>query len=175
MRNINKNIKLFITSDEHYSHRNIIKLCNRPYESIIEMNEDIINRHNSEVDENSITIHLGDFMWKGGKSDFENLVKRLNGYHIFIKGNHDHAYPSPCKKEKYEILENQIFEFMYGKHRIVACHYPLYEWNGMYKGSFHFYGHTHKTIPRPETGIRIHAGVDSNEYYPFSVSIFNLI
>ena len=38
--------KIYLTSDLHLSHKNIIKYDNRPYNNVDEMNEDIVKRWN---------------------------------------------------------------------------------------------------------------------------------
>lgn len=39
----------FYISDTHFFHFNIIRLCNRPYSSVEEMNEDMIAKWNMNV------------------------------------------------------------------------------------------------------------------------------
>ena len=48
----------FWTADQHYAHKNCIKYCNRPFSSVEEMDEELINRHNSVVGDNDIVIHV---------------------------------------------------------------------------------------------------------------------
>ena len=48
------------TSDYHFSHANIIKYCDRPFESVEEMNEAIIKRHNERVKPEDTVFFLGD-------------------------------------------------------------------------------------------------------------------
>jgi calcineurin-like phosphoesterase family protein len=172
MRKFDKEQKLFITSDEHYGHFNMIRICDRPYTSVGDMDQALIHNHNSIVSNDDITIHLGDFIWKG--HNFNHIVYQLNGFHIFIRGNHDHSYPSKqiadTNTDKYVILENQIFEFEYLKKYFVACHYPMIEWNQSFRGSVHLYGHTHKVVEGSKNSY--HVGVDTNNWQPVEVSKF---
>ena len=54
-------MKNFFTSDYHLSHTNVIKYDNRPFSSIEEMNEFIIDRQNTLVDDKDNFYFLGDF------------------------------------------------------------------------------------------------------------------
>lgn len=54
---------IFFTSDTHFWHENIIKFCNRPFSSVEEMNDTIIENWNKVVGENDIVFHLGDFVF----------------------------------------------------------------------------------------------------------------
>ena len=51
---------IYVISDTHFSHNNIIEYCDRPYKNTLEMNQDIIKKWNSVVTENDIVFHLGD-------------------------------------------------------------------------------------------------------------------
>ena len=79
---------IFITSDTHFWHTNIIKYCNRPFESVEEMNEKLIENWNSIVNKYDTVYHLGDFCI-GGRQQIYDLVHRLKGNIKLIKGNHD--------------------------------------------------------------------------------------
>src|SRR6056297_263729 len=86
---INHNV--FFTADEHYYHKNIIKYAERPFNCMSEMNEKIIENHNSIVKNNDIVFHIGDFSFVRKKSDvYQYIINKLNGNHIFIKGSHDY-------------------------------------------------------------------------------------
>jgi len=81
------------TADYHFSHFNIIRYCERPFETAEEMNKVIIRKHNERVKPEDTVFFLGDFIFKGGKEGGEDkyrqFEKKLNGKFIFIKGNHD--------------------------------------------------------------------------------------
>ena len=63
-----KDIIIFLTSDLHLGHANIIKYCNRPYRDVNEMNEDLINKWNQVIGDTDRVFFLGDFAL-GSKED----------------------------------------------------------------------------------------------------------
>lgn len=81
----------FFTSDTHFGHARIIELCNRPWDTVEEMNEGIIERWNDTVSPTDIVYHLGDVAL-GKIADSLPLVGRLNGLKILVVGNHDRLF-----------------------------------------------------------------------------------
>ena len=80
--------KIYVISDTHFNHNNIIKYCNRPFKDVQEMNETLISNWNNTVDNTDIVYMLGDFCL-GPADCIAPLVQRLNGHKILITGNHD--------------------------------------------------------------------------------------
>ena len=78
---------VYFISDTHFNHKNIIKYCNRPFDSIEQMNETLINNWNDIVSDKDIIYHLGDFAL-GSKELILDIVNRLNGSKYLIRGNH---------------------------------------------------------------------------------------
>lgn len=108
------NSKIFVISDLHLDHRNIIKYCNRPFKDVNEMNEILINNWNRVVTDNDRIFCLGDFCLSG-KNKIIELGNRLKGRKTLILGNHEHAslktyYMAGFEiVSKYPILLNDIF------------------------------------------------------------------
>lgn len=82
---------LFLTSDEHYGHRNIIRYCGRPFRSVEVMDAELAARHNSVVSDGDEVWHLGDFCMD--KRRVARYLRRLNGVHRLVCGNHDRCHP----------------------------------------------------------------------------------
>ncbi len=81
----------FVTSDLHFGHKNIIKYCNRPFNSVKKMDNILIQNWNDLVGKTDEIYVLGDFFMKR-KNDrhyIESILKRLNGKIHLILGNHD--------------------------------------------------------------------------------------
>ena len=101
--------KFFITSDDHFYHKNIIKYCNRPWnhgfdkdgnmiitdEDVQNMNNELIENWNSVVNKDDIVFNLGDFCFLGKKtspkyySEYSKIFNCLNGVKYLLIGNHD--------------------------------------------------------------------------------------
>ena len=131
---IEDNKKVFYIADTHFGHANIIKHCNRPFESADEMDNTLIDNWNNVVGKDDIVIVVGDFAFKGA-THTEYLAK-LNGKIYLVRGNHD--------KSAYGF--EKAVDMMKIKHKgntIVLCHYPMCEWDGFFRNTVHFYGHIH--------------------------------
>ena len=91
--------KVFVTSDLHFWHENILKYCNRPFSGITEMNDTIIDNINNKVPEDAILFILGDFAFTGSTNAIRVLTERINASIVLIYGNHDYQN-GICKPTK---------------------------------------------------------------------------
>lgn len=153
----------WFSSDLHFGHGNILKYCDRPFSSVEEMDEAIVENHNKLVKPNDDYYCLGDVTWYGSQRTAQ-LLKRMNGKKKLIRGNHDHD-------------KNLIPHFEYVRHydtikldgiRIVLMHFPILSWDGQYHGTIHLHGHTHNTIDNSGT-LRFDVGVDSWNMHPVNL------
>ena len=86
----NKDIPtIFFTSDLHFGHEGIIRMCNRPFQTLEEMDETLIKNWNSLAKPKDKVYVLGDFFMYYKKPKLREILNRLNGTKILIKGNHD--------------------------------------------------------------------------------------
>lgn len=80
--------KQFYISDWHYGHANVIAFDNRPFKSLLEMDEALVDRWNAVVSPGDIVYVLGDMFWCKAQ-DAIPILRSLKGQKFLIKGNHD--------------------------------------------------------------------------------------
>lgn len=163
---------IFFTSDLHLNHRNVIKLSNRPFVSIEQMKEKIIENWNNKVSHNDIVYVLGDVFWNLNSKEIQEIMIRLNGVKYLVIGNHDrktHNRKSNCWEDMMD-----YHELVLDGIQVVLSHYPFAEWHGCWRGSVMLHGHVHgtfdfSTLNTPHKNKRIFdVGVDVNNFTPIS-------
>lgn len=100
---------IWFTSDLHFDHANIIEYTGRPWGSVSEMNEAIIQNFNSVVRNNDEVHILGD-VCMGKIADSLPLVGRLNGKKSLKLGNHDRPFPANKKSSEWFTKYDPYFE-----------------------------------------------------------------
>ncbi len=126
---------VFLISDTHFGHRKILEFEKefRPFNSIEEHDEFIVNQWNKTVSKRDVVYHLGDVLF--GTNAFESF-SRLNGTIKLILGNHD-QYPT----ETYLQYVNKV----HGSYKFdgnILTHIPIHESQFMrFKRNIH--GHLH--------------------------------
>lgn len=171
----------FFTSDEHYGHANIIRHCNRPFRDVGHMTEALILRHNATVKPADTVWHLGDFCWK--EKLVAPVLRRLNGTHYLVVGNHDPCHPMHRKSEEarqryleygFARVETRLYTQGFLLHHMPYTsddrHDEKYaEWRPAYEGAPLLHGHVHQSWrTRPELQM-INVGVDVWGYCPVSL------
>ena len=141
--------KTWLISDTHFGHKNIITFTDennnliRPFPTIDEHDEYIIEEFNKLVKPEDKVYHLGDVAI--GKR-FIELVGRMNGKKILIKGNHD-----IFKLKDYTPYFSDIRAYkMLPKHKLIISHIPVYLDPNNKRWKWNIHGHTHiNKIPDP--------------------------
>lgn len=179
----------FFIADTHFGQMDAIRNHSRPFGSIEEHDESIIQNWNSVVGEDDDVYHLGDFAFNPfyrnnsreaedtAIRDYIQILERLNGRIHWIYGNHD-----PYKKKRfmselkpYLVWMGHYLEIVVrdderpkGKQKVVLHHYPYAVWNHCERGSIHLHGHTHGTLEDNPKRLIMDVGVDCQNYTPVS-------
>lgn len=158
--------QIWFTSDTHFGHKNVIPHCNRPFASIEEHDETLIENWNNKVAKHDRVFHLGDFSLCNKEKALE-ILKRLNGQIHLCLGNHDNLNKN--MEEMFVWVKN--YHELKVKHlpcqKIVLSHYAHRVWNRSHYGSYHLFGHSHGDLE--DYGLSTDVGVDRWAYAPVSI------
>lgn len=143
----------FFTADPHLGHANIMKYCRRPFNSVKEMDQTIVDNWNSTIGWDDTVYLLGDISMRNP----ERWLAVLQGKKILIQGNHDRLTPTAR-----QLLESvhQLLDIRLENQHITLCHYPMLVWNRSFHGSWHLYGHSHGNTSESETRRSFDVGMD---------------
>ena len=160
--------KIFVTSDTHFYHTNILKYENRPFKDINDMNNKMIESWNETVSNKDEVYILGDFSF-GNEEETIKLLNKLNGKKYLINGNHDYVVKNKDVRDKFEWVKD-YFVLKHNKMKFVMFHYPIQVWDCRHHGSIHLYGHIHSNLGNHSMEYDIpnsyNVGVDVNGFKP---------
>lgn len=135
----------YYISDLHLLHENVLRFDNRPFDTIEHMQETIVNNWNRKVTNGDTVYILGDVSMRGKKEDLISLVATLKGKKVLVKGNHDDVSDYRYQQLFHEVVDyKEIHDSIDGQnYELVLCHYPIFSWKKMGRGTILLYGHTH--------------------------------
>lgn len=167
MRNI------FVISDTHFGHSNIIKYCNRPFKDTDEMDQTLIDNWNKVVKDGDIVYHLGDVFFGKHEQKYGHLLKNvLKGSKRLVVGNHDDL------KSKYlmESFQKVMLWRNFSEFGLLFTHVPVHE-SSLYRGSTgnekdpprltNVHGHIHEKDSPSKNHINV--SVEKINYTPIHI------
>lgn len=166
-------IMIYFTSDLHFFHDNVIRYANRPFSDVEQMNQTLIHNWNQTVSSQDEIYILGDITLKG--PDYANqILSQLHGRKYLIKGNHDRFVQHACFLSNIFEWVKDYHELHYQNNRFILFHYPIQEWNGFFRGSYHLHGHQHNhadyNFQNLAQGLyKYDVGIDANYMKPISI------
>ena len=141
-------MKTYVTADLHFGHRRIIEFCehNRGHFTDVEhMNAEMIRMWNEIVNPEDTTYILGDVAFMSGY-DAALVMMQLNGRKILVEGNHDRKTLKDINFRNQFAEIHTYLEMQYNNTHLVLFHFPINEWNQMFRGAVHLHGHTHGKV-----------------------------
>jgi calcineurin-like phosphoesterase family protein len=139
---------VFLVSDTHFGHAGVCKFLRedgsklRPWENSEEMDEDMVKRWNETVKPTDKVYHLGDVVINRKAL---NIMRRLNGDKVLIRGNHD-----IFKDEDYRqhFRELRAYHVMNG---MILSHIPIHADSlGRFGVNIHGHLHSGRVMRQPE-------------------------
>lgn len=170
---------IYVTSDLHLNHQRDFIYAARGYETIEEMNKDLIRKYNSVVTDNDEVYILGDLCLGGADSLIDNfkMLSQLNGKIHIVLGNHC----TSTRRKMYETLPQVVSisyaeMVQYHKYHFYLSHYPtltanLDDGKPLRARTINLCGHSHTKDPFAdwEKGCIYHCEVDAHDGFPVSL------
>jgi len=160
--------KIFVTADQHFGHYHtksglgIIVYCKRPFKTIQEHDQYLIDRWNEVVGKHDLVYILGDLCW----NRHGHYVMALNGQKILITGSHDKT--SQLNMQQFTEVHHGMLVRTINNIPFVMTHCAMKVWERSQHGSVNLYGHSHGRLPEDDYRLQMDVGVDvSPNYAPF--------
>lgn len=169
---------IWFTADTHFFHKGVIDYCSRPWNTVEEMNEGLIQNWNKWVKPKERIYVLGDFAFCG-KEKMKSILFRLNGQKILVKGNHDQSARKMIEAGFHDVWENELITLPNGE-KVTLSHFPIFPNEN--KGDqrylhkrissevvpiiWHLHGHVHTEYRIDRDDMQINVGVDVNNWQP---------
>jgi calcineurin-like phosphoesterase family protein len=176
---------IWVISDTHFRHANILKFANKNgelirgqlFDSIDQHDEYMIEQWNRCVKPGDIVYHLGDVVMGGveGEEWFKTNWPRLNGSKRLIVGNHDDVKFLSCGG----FFKKVSMWRMFPEFGLLLTHVPVHQKSAMMWGSketglrdkpiqlLNVHGHIHEN-PSPEGPYRC-VCVEQIDYTPVNI------
>ena len=167
---------IWITSDTHLGHDRDFIWKPRGFNSVDEMNNEIIKRWNEKVQQEDIVYHLGDVML--GDNDYGlSCLKQLKGKIHIIRGNHCTDARIALYKECLNVVEVCDAKYLkVSKQSFFLSHYPCLTSNfdmnkPLNRRIINLCGHTHckNKYKDMDKGLIYHVELDAHNCKPISI------
>ena len=163
-------MSVYFTSDLHFGHELMLKKYPnfRKGANAAEMDENLIAAWNALITPEDVVYDLGDVSFHKDFARTYDILRRLNGRHFLVRGNHDEQIVArknellSRRKADGNFMFEQIADYAFVRlFRVSAAlsHYPMSEWGGCHKGSLMLYGHLHANIAQI-AGRALNVGFD---------------
>lgn len=150
----------WVISDLHFDHSKILEYCQRPFETVDEMNEVLIKNWNSVINQDDIVYVLGDFCF-GNKTRISEIVNLLNGRKILVLGNHDRLTKTAYYEAGFETVTKSP---LLVDADFILSHHPL---SGDLGKFYNIHGHRHKLPTEQQISPKhFDIGVDDHNFFP---------
>jgi len=159
---------IWVTSDWHFNHKNILNYCRQEFSSIEEHNDLIVKNYNNLVGPDDLVYVLGDVGFVPAQ-ELSKIIEQLKGRKVLIVGNHDILNVGQYRKMGFIDVVNHP---VYYSSNIILSHFPLREcldnpW------AINVHGHLHNG--ELELPNFFNVNVELCQYYPVSMKKFEEI
>ena len=157
---------VFLVSDTHFGHNGVCQFMQkdgvtklRPWDNAEDMDEEMVKRWNDRVKPNDKVYHLGDVVMK--RKSLE-IMSRLNGDKVLIRGNHDIFKDEDYRKYFRELRAYHVVNGM------ILSHIPIHSDSlGRFGTNIHGHTHSNRVMLNGEIDFRYHCVcVEQTDFTP---------
>lgn len=153
----------WLTADWHLGEDRF-ELMGRPFKSVEEHIDVLVDRHNSVVNEDDELIVIGDAVYQKAPQYIEHVKRFKAARKTLIRGNHDRVFDDETLSKYFDIVISEG-EGLAAQFQGISCwltHYPSQGKSDL----FNLVGHIHATWKYQLNMFNV--GVDVNHFYPVS-------
>jgi calcineurin-like phosphoesterase family protein len=161
--------RIWVTSDPHFDHANIIRYCHRPFRSVRQMNAVLRRNWNDTIRPEDLVYFVGDMSFGRSSRSPWWWVKRLKGRKVYVRGSHDKGVNLSSKLPSVSRVSNFEYVTIDGTDFLVV-HDPSSDVVNGWRG-WVIHGHVHDTKPFCDfRRKRINVSVEATGYKPVSLA-----
>jgi calcineurin-like phosphoesterase family protein len=159
--------RVLFWSDLHFFHNNIIRYCERPFDSVEQMNSAMLKNYYHAIKDDDLVIFGGDVAF----SDVDKtkaLLQALPGKKVLVLGNHDFD-TNKMTYRNYHAFDMVTMAFSYplvtsaGKIcNVLVSHYPIDD-KLLPDNTINVHGHIHDNMT---SGRHVNISVEWMDYCP---------
>jgi calcineurin-like phosphoesterase family protein len=154
---------IYFIADTHFGHKNIIRFCDRPFNTVKEMDNEMISLWNKTVNDGDEIIHLGDFSYRTSPEDTKSIFQSLRGKISLLMGNHDRKYGIDYWKD---IGFDRVYDSpIVLDNKLLLSHKQLID-----KRYLNVHGHSHENkVKKALRNYALCVSVEQINYRPISI------
>ncbi|SMD16230.1 hypothetical protein [Rhizobium sp. RU36D] len=140
-------------ADPHFGHDRIREMvpARSGFSSYEAMDRTIIDAVNDRLRDDDILFIVGDFALSSNAEYVAHCFHAMRGRKILLLGNHDLDKKGRVLPElealPWDVPPTHAMETKDGGKRLWLSHYAHRVWPAGHHGSYHFYGHSHGSLP----------------------------
>ena len=170
VREIDTSGQVWVWSDLHLGHDNIIGYANRPFADAAAMDDALYASWLDTVGEDDTLLFVGDLAMRRALSDdtWARVKSGAGSVKHLVLGNHDLTGSGELRVSGFDLISSVAC--IEGDPPIICTHLPL---KSLPEGWVNVHGHTHDDPPRPSPHINV--SVEQLDYAPVALDRLRIL
>lgn len=166
-------MRLFVTSNQQFGRPGALNAYKRPFASVEEMNQHLVQKWNETVNPEDTVFVVGNFAWDPEVA--ERVSGELNGQIYVIPGEWDRAIKDVADASGTYADGMKVQYMTIGIKELrtlgaVLTYWPMIEWPKKNKGWINFFGYPNKKYPSDHTKRVVNVSCDNWDFKPVEVA-----